>query len=174
MKLTIELLLILLLILPVNAALAADPTFKLQGGGTVTVDPDTNRATITRDGITTPMWDGTHRMQDGSTLFINRGITVPNQAIIEPRDLPVQEAEEWEGAPIVGYSPCEKLVRRVCGKENQCGEVEGCNLARQLFNMEDDERSTSKFRSRMTHTSGQCLNMMQDTEIFPLCPQVDR
>jgi len=174
MKSTIELLLLLMLILPMNAALAADPTYKLQNGGTVTVDPDTNRATITRDGITTPMWDGTHRMQDGSTLIINSGITVPNQTILESRELPVQEAEEWEGAPIVGYSPCEKLVRRVCGKENQCGEIEGCNLARQLLEMEDSERTASKFRSRMTHTSGQCLNMMKDGEVFPICPQHDR
>ena len=163
--------LLLLLVLPMPPVLAAGSNFSLQNGGAVSVDPDTNRATVTRDGITTPLWDGTHRMQDGSILIINNGITVPNKAILEPEQLPVPEEQEWEGAPIVGYSPCEKLSRRVCGKENQCGDTEGCILARQLLGMEQDERAVSESPNRMSYTSGQCLNVETDVELFPVCAQ---
>jgi hypothetical protein len=174
MKFTSSLLLLLALVLPAHTQLAADPNFTLQHGGVVTVDPDTNRATVTRRGVTTPLWDGTHRLQDGSVLIINQGVTVPNKAILDSRELPPAEAEDWEGAPIAGYSPCEKLARRVCGKENQCGETEGCILARQLLDMEQDERAASERRNRMTYTSGQCLNVVKDVALFPICTQHDR
>jgi hypothetical protein len=141
---TTSLLLLLVLALPMHTALAAGPSFSLQSGGVVTVDPDSNRATVTRGGVTTPLWDGTHRLQDGSVLIINQGVTVPNRTILESRQLPPPEAEQWEGAPIAGYSPCEELARRVCGKENQCEEIEGCTLARQLLDMEQDERAASE------------------------------
>jgi hypothetical protein len=164
---------LLLLLLPAYSALAAARTFHLQDGAAVSVDPDTNRATVTRDGVSTPLWDGAHRMQDGSVLIINRGVAVPNKAVLEPEPLPPPEIQEWEGAPIVGYSPCEKLVRRVCGKEDQCGQVEGCNLARQLLDMEEDERAASENRNRMTYTSGQCQTVITDASLFPLCAQQD-
>jgi hypothetical protein len=171
MKSTTSLLLLLMLVLASHTVLAADPNFRLQQNDVVTVNPDTNRATVTRDGVTIPMWDGAHRMRDGSVLIINRGIAVPNKATIETRRLPPPRAEEWEGAQIAGYSPCEKLVRRVCGVKNRCGEAEGCNLARQLLDMEQDERAAGKDRNRMTYTSGQCQNVMMDGEVFPVCAQ---
>lgn len=169
-----SLLFLLMLVLSCHKVLAADPNFRLQQGDVVTVDPATNRATVTRDGATTPMWDGAHRMQDGSVLIINRGIAVPNEATLAPARPELPEAEKWEGAPIAGYSPCEKLVRRVCGVKNRCGKVEGCTLARQLLDMEQDERAASKNRNRMTYTSGQCQIMMMDGEVFPVCPQHER
>jgi len=170
---TTRLLLLLLLVQPMHTALAADPNFTLQRGGSVTVDPDSNRATVTRGGVTTPLWDGTHRLDDGSVLIINRGVTVPNRAILESRQPQPPVAEDWEGAPIAGYSPCEKLSRRVCGDENQCEEIEGCTLARQLLDMEQDERAASENRNRMTYTSSQCQNVVKDVELFPICAQND-
>jgi hypothetical protein len=174
MKSTANLLLLMILVLPTHPLLAAEPSFRLQRGGVVTVDPDTNRATVTQRGVTTPLWDGTHRLEDGSVLIINRGVTVPNRAILDSRQLPPAEAEDWEGAPIAGYSPCEKLARRVCGKENQCEEIEGCTLARQLLDMEQGERAASENRNRMTYTSGQCLNVVKDIELFPVCASHNR
>jgi hypothetical protein len=174
MKSKANLLLLMVPVLLSHTVLSADPNFRLQQGDLVTVDPETNRATVTRGGTTTPMWDGTHRMQDGSVLIINRGVAVPNETILAPAQPKLPEAEEWEGAPIAGYSPCEKLTRRVCGVEDRCGEVEGCNLARQLLEMEQDERAASKNRYRMTYSSGQCQNMMMDSEVFPICPQQGR
>ena len=151
--------------------MADNPSYRLQGGGTVTVDPDTNRATVTRNGVSSPMWDGTHRMQDGSILIINRGMTVPDETILGTRDLPQPEAETWEGAPIIGYSPCERLVWRVCGLKDECSEVEGCELARQLLGMEQEERGAAEQPNRMTYTSGQCQMAARDFGVFPGCPR---
>jgi hypothetical protein len=142
---------------------------KLEGGGTVTVDPETNRASVTRDGVTTPMWNGVHRLQDGSSLIVNHGVAVPTQPIIESRRLPPPETEEWEDVNIIGYSPCEQLVRQVCGQQNQCADVEACDPANQLLAMEQQERSDSDNPNLMTYTSGQCLNAMKDREYFTPC-----
>jgi len=174
MKTTVNTLLFLVSLLAAQMVTAADTNYNLQEGGAVNVDPDTNRATVTRGGVTTPLWDGAHRMQDGSVLIINRGVAVPNRSMQEPEQLPPPEVQEWEGAPIVGYSPCEKLVRRVCGKEDQCGGSEGCNLAGQLLDMEQEERTASEDRNRMTYSSGQCLNVVTNTELFARCAQQDR
>jgi hypothetical protein len=160
---------ILLLITGTTGALAADPQYSLQGGGAVTVDPDSNRASVTRGGVTTPLWDGTHRLDDGSILIIRRGTSVPHEGVAEPRRIPELASEQWEGAPIVGYSPCEKLVHRACGLHDECLEQEGCNLARQLQSMEQDERTESENPNRMTYTSGQCQNVSKDMELFPYC-----
>lgn len=150
-------------------ALAAGSDFTLQQGGDITVDPETNRASVTREGVTTPLWDGTHRLQDGSIMIIRQGISVPREPVPVPREEPLPEAELWEGAPIVGYSPCEKLVRRVCGKQDECLEQESCILARQLLSMEQEERAASENPNRMTYTSGQCQGVSRDLELFPYC-----
>jgi hypothetical protein len=130
--------LLLSLVLPVGTVLAGGWTSQLQGGGTVTVDPNTNRATVTRNGVTSQIWDGAHRLQDGTIL-------------------------------IVGTSPCERLVRRVCGDKNQCGEAEACNPSRQLLGMETEERNASKNRGLMTYTSGQCLTALKERDFFASC-----
>ena len=163
--------LLMLLMLPVFTVPAAEWSSQLQGGGTVTVDPDTNRATVTRGGVTTQLWDGAHRLQDGSILITNRGVAIPNESILESRQLRPPETEEWEGVRIVGTTPCERLVRRVCGDKNQCGDAEACNPSRQLLDMETGERDASKNRGLMTYTSGQCLKALKETGFFASCPK---
>jgi hypothetical protein len=155
--------------LSANAAIYADWSTGMQGGGTVTVDPDTGRATVTEDGMTVPLWNGVHRLQDGSVLIIHHGEVVPREATGEPHQLSPPETTEWEGMPIVGYSPCEQLTRRVCGREDECATAAACNPSRQLLAMEEEERSQAHSRSRMTYTSGQCLEALQDTEFFTAC-----
>jgi hypothetical protein len=157
------------LVWPLAVAQATEWSTRLQDGSRVTVDPNTNRATVTREGVTTQLWDGTHRTQDGSILIIRRGTAVPNEPVMEMRQLAPPEPEDWEGFPIAGYSPCEELVRHVCGKQNQCADAEACNPARQLLKMEDEERDASRFHSRMTYTSGQCKKARKDVEYFTPC-----
>ena len=169
MKLMTHLVLLAVSVLPWIQLHAASWDSSLYGGGAVSVDPDTNRATVTRDGVTAPLWDGTHRMQDGSVLIIRRGMAVPNKGILDSRKPLPREPEEWEDALIVGYSPCEKLVHRVCGSQDKCCDQEGCNLAQQLLTMEQEERAQSDRHNRMTYTSGQCNNVLHDTELFPYC-----
>lgn len=155
-----------LFLLPAHAA---DWSSTLEDGSTVTVDPDTNRATVTRDGVTVPLWNGVHRTRDGSALIVNRGIVTPNEEIIESRRLPPPEPEEWRDVNIVGYTPCEKLVRSVCGREGECLDAKACDPAQQLLTMEDEERDNAENRNLMTFTSGQCMSAMKDRAFFRPC-----
>jgi hypothetical protein len=154
---------------------AAGWSAPLVGGGEVRVDPRTNRATILRGGVETQLWDGAHRLQDGSTLVIHSGQAVPNAAILGSRRLPGQAerpgAEQWIGVPIVGYSPCERLVRRVCGLSQECGSAKACDPARQLLEMEQQERKANDSPNYMTHASGQCQEVDQDKTFFVSCGQ---
>ena len=164
-------LVLMVLLLPGIRLLAADWTTRLQDGSTVTVDPDTNRATVTRGGVTTPLWDGAHRTQDGSLLIIQHGLATPNDAIIEMRREPPLDAKDWEGAPITGYSPCEQLVRQVCGRQDECVTAMACGPARQLLDMEREERAASRNPGLMTYSSGQCMQARDDREFFAPCKQ---
>ncbi len=154
---------------------AAGWSAPLVDGGEVRVDPRTNRATVLRDGVETQLWDGTHRLQDGSTLIIHSGQAVPNAAILGSRRLPDQperpRAEQWIGVPIVGYSPCERLLRRVCGLSQECGSAKACDPARQLLEMEQQERKANDSPNYMTHASGQCQEADQDKAFFVSCGQ---
>lgn len=162
----------LALLLPLLAcpAGAADWNASLYGNrGEVTVHDD-NRATIRQGGVERPLWNGTHRLQDGSTLIIRNGVAVPNLSIMESREqLPEAEPEEWEDVRIVGTSPCERLTRKVCGPENECADAEACPPTRQLVEREQEERQASANPNLMTPTSGQCLQAMRDKEFFLQC-----
>ena len=165
----------LLFTAPPQWSQAAGWSAPLVGGGEVRVDPRTNRATVLRGGVETQLWDGSHRLQDGSTLIIRSGQAVPNAAILGSRRLPGQperpRAEQWVGVPIVGYSPCERLVRRVCGLSQECSSVQACEPARQLLGMEQQERKANDNRNYMTHASGQCQEADQDKAFFVSCGQ---
>ena len=164
---------LLLVTVAVSSALpvlAEDRTSTLVGGGMVTVDPDTRRAVVTRDGVTTPLWNGVHRLQDGSALIVNQGEAVPGVPSSRPmHQLPPPESKDWEGALIGGYSPCEQLTHYVCGLHDECATAEACGVSRQLLAMEQQERATAADHSRMTHTSGQCLEARQDVTYFSTC-----
>ena len=122
-----------------------------------------------------PLWDGTHRLKDGSTLIIRKGIAVPNPDILESRrQLQPPEPEEWEDMRIVGTSPCERLERKVCGPENECLAIEACAAVSQLVDREWEERRASHNTGYMTRTSGQCLQALRDEEFFLKCPTGSR
>ena len=157
-----------------SISIAADWSSDLQAGGTVTVDPDTRRATITRDGVTSPLWNGVHRLQDGSAMIVNDGVVVTGAAVDTPHQLPPPEPSDWEGMPIAGYSPCEQLAHRVCGLKNECATAESCKLGQQLLTMERGERSKAEDSSRMTFTSGQCVKARHDNVYFAQCRHAAR
>jgi hypothetical protein len=155
---------------------AAEWSSTLKGGGKVSVDPRTNRITVQKNGVQTQLWDGVHRLEDGSSITVRSGQVVPNQEILRARrqpDMPEEAegpgAEVWIGAPIVGDSPCEKLARRVCGENRQCAEKEGCTLAGQLLQMEQQERAAEATPNRMTYSSGQCQEADRDRHLFASC-----
>lgn len=152
----------------------ADWNAQLESGGRVSVDPTSNRATVTRDGVSTPLWDGVHRLKDGSVITVRSGQVVPNEQILRAREQPPQpltdQAQGWVGTPIDGYSPCERLVRSVCGVDQHCGQETACKAAQQLLDMERDERAKSHHPDTMTYSSGQCQEAFKDKEFFRQCP----
>ncbi|MGD8843251.1 MAG: hypothetical protein PVJ83_07230 [Gammaproteobacteria bacterium] len=153
-------------------AACAEWSSRLEAGGTVSVDPTTNRATVTRDGVSTQLWDGVHVLEDGSTVTVRSGQVVPNEAILrarEPQPPVYDPAQAWVGVPIAGQSPCEQLVQRVCGDNDQCSEVPACGLARQLLEMENEDRAKSEDPRGMTYSSGQCKEADKDRAYFQLC-----
>ena len=168
MRYLIRITLLLGLAVPLQAA---DWNSSLSGGrGEVTID-DSNRATIRQGGVERPLWDGTHRLEDGSTLIIRQGIAVPNPAILESRrQIEPPEDEDWEGVRIVGTSPCERLERKVCGPENECLSTEACTAVSQLVDREWEERRASHNAGYKTPTRGQYKLALEDTDYFVKCP----
>jgi hypothetical protein len=154
-------------------AVHAEWKAQLERGGQVRVDPESNRVTVTRDGVTTPLWDGVHRLQDGTVITVHSGQVVPNEAILRARQQPpapvTDQAQAWVGYLIQGESPCERLVRQVCGPEQQCKQAPGCDPASQLLDMERQERADSKTPGRMTYSSGQCMEAAKDKQFFRMC-----
>ena len=162
----------LLLILLPALANADGWTGTLKGGGEVSVDPVTNRTTVTRHGVQSQLWDGVHRLQDGSYIIVNSGQVIPNKAILDARRPVLQrDIEAWEGARIEGDSPCERLVHRVCGLTQACTDQPACNPALQLLEMENGERAASADPNFMTYTSNQCQQADIDRGFFTSCPQ---
>jgi len=154
-----------------SVGIAADPwSTTLQGGGNVRVDPSTNRPTVVIEGEEVQLWDGVHRLQDGRELTVESGRVVPNQEILqasEPRS-ETKLPEEGSGRLIVGESPCEKLVAKVCGPNGACADAATCDPAHQLLAMERDEQRSAGTPGRTTFTSGKCTEALGDA-FFKRC-----
>jgi len=153
-----------------GSAQAGEWTRELRGGGMVIVDPATNRATLSRQGVMSPLPDGVHQLKDGSTIEIHSGIIVPTADMLESRQLklPLPPGSQWIGKPFIGDSPCKRLVQRVCGVAEKCASATGCVAAQQLLDMEKQERVRAALKT-MTYSSGQCLEAGKDTAIFVTC-----
>jgi hypothetical protein len=136
----------------------------LKGGGTVRVDPTTHKPTYYYEGGSGPLWDGVHQMQDGSVVIVRDGVAVPDEDMLHTWSREASP-EARERAPM-----CEKLVRKVCGFNDECAENRACGLARQLRRMERDEARQAP--DVHTHASTQeCQKGMSDEAMFPACDQ---
>lgn len=107
---------------------AAAWTSGLPDGAEIRVDPDTHRAWRVQGEQAVPMWDGVHRLEDGSVVIIREGTAVPSEAMLDAwqRDGPEQEDR--------GADPCRQLEDRVCGRHLDCRETAACLQARSLAN----------------------------------------
>lgn len=140
-------------------------TGTLNDGSVLKVDPDTHRATRFYEGGTAPLWDGVHRLQDGSVVIVRDGQAVPSESMIDA----------WRGEP--GSEPtmreryCEQLVRKVCGFNDECGQAQPCVLARQLLRIEREEQRRAPLGSGpypQTPGTGDCLEALGNPA-FPAC-----
>ena len=75
-----------------------------------------------------------------------------------------------QGEAVKKDSPCDLLVRRVCGPDDACADGQACGLARQLLGMETEERLVGTDPNAPTATAGQCREAMTN-RFFGVCEQ---
>jgi hypothetical protein len=162
---------LLLAALATPAALGLAWTGTLPGGGELQVDPSTHRATRVDGGEARPMWDGVHRLDDGSVVIIRDGAAVPTESMLNT----------WEGAAPAAQTPqdrpCEQLERRVCGQDNACRSSAACLRARSLLNAEREVQRRARPgtetppetppEGRTGGTAGSCEAALVDPQYAP-------
>ena len=140
-------------------------TGALPDGSKLQVDPNTHRATRTEGDRAMPLWDGVHRLEDGSIVIIRRGTAVPTQDMLRTWEGGVAQVDELEGRP------CEQLERRVCGRDNACRATAACLSARSLLNSEREAQRRAPFGAGArpaTEFTKRCEAALTDPE-FPPC-----
>ena len=155
------------------ASIAFGPVWenRLQDGSRIQVDPATNRIMVfSRRGVATPLWDGVHRLADGSSITVRSGIMVPNTEVLERRQLP-QRGVRKPGVQET-YSPCRQLVRKVCGLHDECADHPVCGPAKQLLRAQQEEvpeADPSALADPGALTVRQCEEALRDEEFFVAC-----
>jgi hypothetical protein len=128
-------------------------TGTLQDGSVIKVDPGSQRAMRYYNGGVAPLWNGTHRLEDGSVVIVRDGQAVPTESMMN----------SWAGEP--GSEPtmseryCDQLVRKVCGFHDECSGSRPCALARQLLSMEREQQRRAPVGAGpwpQTPSSGEC------------------
>ena len=167
---------------------AGEPwTAPLAGGGQLQVDPRTHQPLISRGGQQTQLWDGAHRLQDGSVILVQEGRVVPRQDMLNPPS-PAEEAggtgptatpatpaspitppTSLHTGPLVGTPPCEQLVDKVCGQAIECWSKPACAAARQLRAMDHEELLVGANPGQDTQTGSQCREALKNGYFSP-CP----
>ncbi len=145
------------------AARAGPWSGTLHDGSQLRVDPQTHRAVRDQGGAQRPMWDGTHRLDDGSVVIIRDGTAVPTRQMLET----------WQGGPEAKDAQqgadCDRLVQRVCGPQDACGTAAACTSARRLR----DEAIPGGPAGAAAVGEQACAKALSDPA-FPVCPQVAR
>jgi hypothetical protein len=139
---------------------------RLQGGSTIQVDPQTRRATGMFDGEPRPLWDGVHRLEDGSAVIVRDGIAVPTAPMYE----------QWHGRhapdePRYAQRYCKQLVRKTCGFDEACGAAAACLRARSLLGEATQARReaiATGLDQASSATNARCREALDDPA-FPAC-----
>ncbi|MCB1869047.1 MAG: hypothetical protein KDI43_11075 [Gammaproteobacteria bacterium] len=138
----------------------------LEDGGVVSVDPRTNKATIYTGKGTTQLWDGTHRLNDGSVIIVRDGIVTSGAGSVAP--LAAEAAADDESSAPLASSACVELVIKVCGFSGECRNEPGCSPARQLMQLEKDEAWQTQSKGP-NETSAQCREALKNESFFARC-----
>jgi len=162
--------LILLLVYPQNGM--ATWQTQLEDGSRIIVDPTTNRATIGSGAASgRPLWDGVHRLSDGSTVTIRSGVMVPTEQSLGeiPKSQVLQEPDEDSPRRPAGprTTVCDRLVLKCCGLYQECGKRDACLLAKQLRSLQRKAESRNPAESRWA--LAQCKQALQDRDNFGPC-----
>lgn len=144
-------------------AFGADWRGTLEDGSGVAVDPASRRAWHMQGGERVPLWDGTHRLADGSVVIVRDGTVVPSEGMLETWEQPGRRTDA-----LPETSPCYALVERVCGADLRCATSEPCRLANELLDMAKEESLRGPgFQARVS-SADQCLEAM-DNAFFTPC-----
>ncbi|QIK37094.1 hypothetical protein GWK36_02720 [Caldichromatium japonicum] len=103
---------------------------RLSDGARIEVESGTHRAWRLEAGQRAPLWDGVHRLEDGSVVIVRDGVAVPTEPMLRAWESPPPRQEETDERTL---GPCSALIERVCGADGRCGETEPCRLARELL-----------------------------------------
>lgn len=141
---------------------------RLSDGSGVEVDASTHRAWRLEDGRRTPLWDGVHRLEDGSVVIVRDGVAVPNPAMLDtwseaPPRQPREAGRESDA--------CRELVRRVCGEGEgdnaACAGGEPCRLARDLLKMSAESLPLEAEIQAESSVGTQCREAMTNPFFAP-------
>jgi hypothetical protein len=156
---------ILLLLLMSMSAVAEEWAWQgsLMDGSRISIDPSTNKAMRTQDGVSSLLWNGVHRLNNGAVIIVRDGLVVRDETVIEAQQ--EQERNRLNAA-------CMQLVTKVCGPHNECSSNPGCDPARQLLAMERDELNSSWSGSTL-ESSTLCLEALGNEHYFARCTQRD-
>lgn len=138
----------------------------LEDGGVVSVDPRTNKARVYTGKTSTQLWDGTHRLNDGSVIIVRDGIVTSGAGSAAP--LAAEPIANDEQTVPLASSACVELVIKVCGFSGECKDATGCSPARQLMQLEKDEAWQSRSKGP-NGTSMQCREALQNEKFFSRC-----
>ena len=141
----------------------------LKDGSLITVDPVTGKATRYTDSGTNQLWDGTHRLDDGSVVIVRDGIVISganNQQAAQP-EARQPLAPEATTASAEAVSPCMELMIKVCGFNGVCNKSPACSPARQLLKLEGEEAWRGGIKKG--ESAGQCREALQQEKFFKPC-----
>ncbi|MTW21448.1 hypothetical protein [Allochromatium palmeri] len=144
---------------------AADWSARLPDGSGVEIDASSHRAWRLEDGQRTPLWDGVHRLEDGSIVIVRDGMAVPNSSMLEtwgeaPPRQPPRAAERESGS-------CLELVQRVCGEDAACAGSEPCRLARELLEMSGESLPLEVEAQAESSVGSQCREALTSAFFAP-------
>lgn len=141
---------------------------RLQTGAAISVDPETHRV-MRDDAGARPMWDGVHRLEDGSTIIINDGIAIPTE----------QMYRAWEGGvrpePVFETRYCNQLVRKTCGFDLACNNSASCLRARSMLSDEARQQQSLPASAGVypqTETGERCRTALGDPA-FVACDSLE-
>ena len=138
---------------------------RLQDGTPLLIDPISRSVQVLKDGVVgRSLWDGVHRLDNGTTLTVSGGVLIRQ----------VGSTHERESNTTDTPSRCEALLTQACGDQDQCTTSPGCQAARQLLHMEEQERQPGERHSALTPTSTTCTDASRDRDYFVPCSQKNK
>jgi hypothetical protein len=98
---------------------------------------------------------------------------IPPQTVLRQCRDALSNPTSFPGCPanatLSDDSPCRSLLRRVCGQRSECAEAPACKAARQLAEMEIEERLSAAQPELNPRAAGQCTQALLDKGFFLPC-----